>query len=73
MQSVSWHVRRFAALLVGQFLIASLAAAQDVEALKAGVVKMRSRAKGQPKRTGTGFIVVVMAAHALMLTASHVV
>ncbi len=50
-----------------------VALAEDIEALKAGVVKIRSQAEGNPRRTGTGFIVSITPDAVVILTASHVI
>jgi formylglycine-generating enzyme required for sulfatase activity len=58
--------------LYGMIAAVSLCA-QEVELLKAGVVRITSRAEGESPRTGTGFIVHLSPETAYIVTSEHVI
>jgi len=65
-------IRLLSMLLLGTCGLCATALAQDYEALRAAVVKVRSQGEQGPQ-TGTGFIVKLAADSVYIVTAAHVV
>ena len=59
--------------LIGAFVLGSIAFAQDLDALKAGVVKITANPSGGSRQIGTGFIVRVEPEALYIITAAHVI
>ena len=61
-----------AIIVVWSMLIGAASYAQDIDTLRAGVVKISSLSEGK-RKTGTGFIVKLEPSIAYIITAAHVV
>ena len=59
--------------LISAFVLGSFAFAQDLDALKAGVVKITTNPSGGSRQIGTGFIVRVEPEALYIITAAHVI
>ncbi len=60
-------------ILIGAFVLGSIAFAQDLDALKAGVVKITANPSGGGRQIGAGFIVRVEPEALYIITAAHVI
>jgi formylglycine-generating enzyme required for sulfatase activity len=60
-------------ILISLFTLSSIVFAQDLDALKAGVVKITANPSGGSRQIGTGFIVSIQREVVYVVTAAHVV